>query len=78
MGRAETLDLVVLRNGFEDGRFQTSADPDDHSQLRELLLDYMDREHGVNEHSLDEFTMDVYNQYRTEPIFRFVPAATAF
>lgn len=74
MARAETLDLVVLRNGWEDGRFRTSADPDDHHQLRQLLLDYMDRQHNLNETSLDEFTMDVYNQYRTEPIFTFVPA----
>ncbi len=74
MGRGERLDLVVFHNGHEDGRFQTEADPQDHHQLRELLLDYMDRQHGVNEVALGEFEMDVYDQHRTEPLYRFVPA----
>ncbi len=77
MGRIEPLDLVIYRDGREDGRLRVEADPQDHDRLRELLLAHMDRKHRLGAERLDEFAMDVFNQHRTDPMFRFAASREA-
>lgn len=65
------LDLVIRRNGWEIAKLTAEADPDNPEQLRQLLVDAVERD-GGNEFSISEFEMDVHERGEASLLMTYV------
>jgi len=70
VGAVGLLDLVVRRAGVEVARFSAEGDPDDPSELRDLLLDAV-RRHGEDEAQLPSYELGVFRAGESTPVRTF-------
>lgn len=65
------LDLAVRRHGWEIAKLTAEADPDDPAQLRQLLVDAVERD-GGNEFVIGEYEMDVHERGDASVLMTYV------
>jgi integrase len=70
VGAVGLLDLVVRRAGVEVARFSAEGDPDDPSELRDLLLDAVLR-CGGDEAQLPSYELEVFRAGEPTPVRTF-------
>jgi hypothetical protein len=70
------LDFIVRRRGYVIADFSAVADPNNASQLRQLLIDAVRRD-GRDPSDLGDFTMEVADPELKERLRTFVAPSTA-